>query len=298
MRLQRALACLCLAGALSPGLAARESLRLPWVFSDEPDLCADFGFEPGSGGSTKVNLELGGRFAGFGLASGAGRAPKLSITAEFTAPSELARDVRSLSTVVDLREVLGEYGLSFARQHFKAGSKLVYKASLATELPAGDYNVRLKIEDKALAVESRRTLHLIVPELHADRWQLGDMRFITAVGKRLNKAGKEERVLDPNPWRQVGGGLGWDLQVAYSDLGPRPAGPLKRHVSIRRLRGDDAPIWMDDSPPPAKSAKQVWLLDLKEPQFLEWKAGVYRLDVALSAGGQTAKAGKTFEILP
>lgn len=294
----KAAAALLLGLCLQAGLSARESLRLPWVFSDEPDLSADFGFEPGLSGTTQVDMELGGRFAGFGLPAGAARAPKLSITAEFTAPSELDRDVRRLSTQVDLAEVLGEYGLKFSRQAFRSGSTLVYKAGLSTVLPAGDYNVALHIEDKALGVESRRTLHLIVPELHTEQWQLGDLRFITAVGKRLDAKGKEQRVLDPNPWRQVGGDLGWDILVAYSDLGPRPAGKLSRHASIRRLRGQDAPVWSDDSAPPVKRREQVWLLNVPAAEYKRWMAGVYLLEVELKAGGRSVKSSKTFEVLP
>lgn len=291
-------AALVLGLCLQAGLSARESLRLPWVFSDEPDLSADFGFEPGLSGTTKVDMELGGRFAGFGLPTAAARAPQLNITAEFTAPSELARDVRRLNTQVDLAEVLQEYGLSFARSQFKSGSTLVYKASLNTVLAAGDYNVALHIEDKRLGVESRRTLHLIVPELDPEQWQLGDLRFITAVGKRLDAKGKEQRVLDPNPWRQVGGDLGWDILVAYSDLGPRPAGKLSRHVSIRRLRGEEAPLWSDDSAPASKRRGQVWLINVPASTYKQWMAGVYLLSVELKAGGRSIKASKTFEVLP
>lgn len=289
------LALLCLLAGALPG---RETLRLPWVFSDEPDLSADFAFEPGAGGKTQVTLELGGRFAGFGLPSGASRAPRLEILAEITAPSELERAVGSVSGVVDLAEVLTEYGLSFARQHFREGSSLVYKASLGTELAPGDYNVRVQLKDEGLGVDSWRTLHLIVPSLDPAQWQLGDLKFITAVGKRLNGKGKEERVLDANPWRQVGAKLGWDLMVAYSDLGPRPGGALKRRASIRRLRGDGAELWRDDSPPPAKRRDQVWILRLSEDELKPWKAGTYLLEVELSAGGRSVKAAKTFEVLP
>lgn len=293
-----------LSGALLLGvlaaapLAARESLRLPWIFSDEPDLCADFGFEPGKGGSTRVTLDLGGRFAGFGLPGGAAAAPKLELSAEFTAPSELERDVRVLRAKLDLAEVLQEYGLKFERKHFNEGSKLVYKSQLETELPPGDYNVRITVKDPVLSVESRRTLHLIVPSMDAAQWQLGDLKFITAVGKRLDDKGREQRVLDGNPWRQVGGGLGWDILVAYSDLGPRPAAPLKRVVSIRRLRHALEPVWQDVSAPPAKRPDQVWLLRVPEAQLKGWKAGVYLLEVELSAGGRKVKASKTFEVLP
>lgn len=294
----KALALGLILGLGAAPLAARETLRLPWVFSDEPDLSVDFGFEPGAEGLTALTLELGGRFAGFGLPSGASRAPRLQIAAEVTAPSELSRDIAQLSTVVDLSTVLTEYGLGFAKQHFREGSPLVYKATLHTPLRPGDYNVRLRITDPELRVDSERTLHLIVPAMDAAQWQLGDLKFITAVGKRLDEKGKEQRVLDANPWRQVGGKLGWDLLVAYSDLGPRPAGTLKRRSSIRRLRGDGAVVWRDDSAPAPKKREQVWLLRLPEAEVKAWPAGVYLLEVELQAGSSVVRASKTFEVLP
>lgn len=284
--------------ALATGLPARETLRLPFVFSDEPDLSADFGFEPGKDGRTRVTLDLGGRFAGFGLPPGAARAPRLEVEAEVTAPTELDRDAATLRTQVDLAEALAGYGLRFERRHFGRNSTLVYKASLDVELPPGDYNVSLRLSDPALSVESRRTLHLLVPALDAKRWQLGDLRFITAVGARLDDKGREQRVLDPNPWRQVGGRLGWDLLVAYSDLGPRPPGVLSRRAQIRRLRGPAEPLWSEQGPPPPKRPEQVWLLRVPEPEIKAWQAGVYLLEVELGAGGRSVKAAKTFEVLP
>lgn len=292
----RTLGLLALLAAAS--LAARESLRLPWAFSDEPDLVADFGFEPAPEGRVRVTLALGGRFAGFGLPRGAKRAPRLDIRAEFVAPSDLEREVRALTTQVDLADVLKEYGLGFSRSHFGETSRLVYKTSLETDLAPGDYNVSLRVADPALGVDSRRTLHLIVPELEAGRWQLGDLKFLTAVGQSLDEQGRTQRVLDPNPWRQVGGALGWDLLVAYSDRGPRPAGRLKRRLVIRRLRGDTEPVWRWEDQAPAKRPEQVWLLKLSEADFRTWKAGVYLLEVELSAGGRKIGASKTFEILP
>jgi hypothetical protein len=132
----------------------------------------------------------------------------------------------------------------------------------------------------------------------AERWQLGDLRLITAVGRSLDAKGREQRVLDPNPWRQVAGRQAWDLLVAYDDLGPRPAGALKRAISIRRLRGDPTPVWRDDSPPPPKKKGQVWLLRVGVDELKAWKAGVYLLELSLSAGGRTVTASKTFEVMP
>jgi hypothetical protein len=284
--------------ALALPLGASERLRLPWIFSDEPDLSADFGFEPGAKGATSVDLELGGRFAGFGLPANAASAPKLELSAEFTAPSELERDVRVLKAQLDLAEVLQEYGLHFERRHFSSASKLVYKSSLQTELPPGDYNVRLTLQDRVLGVESRRTLHLIVPAMEGKQWQVGDLKFITAVGKRLDEKGHAQRVLDGNPWRQVGADLGWDLLVAYNDVGPRPKGALKRLATIHRLRGDQTPIWQDPSDPAPKKASQVWLLRVPEAQVKAWKAGIYVLEVELSVGERKVSASKTFEVLP
>lgn len=288
---------LVLALAAAP-LGARESLRLPWAFSDEPDLCADFGFMPGHKGNTVVEMSLGGRFAHFGLPKDAKRAPRLAINCEFSAPSELERSARSMKAVVDLAQVLEEYGLKFDRGQFGSSSRLVYKTDLSTELAPGDYNVRITIKDEELQIESRRTLHLIVPDLETKTWQLSDLKFITAVGKRLDDKGKEHRVLDPNPWRQVGADLGWDLMLAYSDLGPRPPGALTRTHRVRQLRGDEAVMWEETGPAPKKKGEQVWLIRVPEKTASDWKGGVYVMEVELKSGDRVAKASKTFEVLP
>ena len=289
------LAVLLLVAAAAP---ARESLRLPWVFSDEPDLCADFGFSPGQGGKTAVQLVLGGRFAHFGLPSHAPRAPRLDIHCEFNAPSELEHSAVALDQKLDLADVLKEYGKDFSPGEFGSSSSMVYKAELGTELAPGDYNVRIMISDVALAVESRRTLHVIVPALDSTAWQLDDLRFITAVGKRLDARGREQRVLDPNPWRQVGGDLGWDLLLAYGDRGPRPGQSLQRRHWVRRLRGDQAVVWQEAGEAPKKKAEQVWLLRVPEGELKRWKAGVYVLEVELQSGKQVIRSSKTFEVLP
>lgn len=282
---------------LAAGLSARESLRLPWVFSDEPDLCADIGFSPGTDASTHLDLVLGGRFASFGLPLGAGRPPKLDIRCEFTDPSRLEAGSRVLDTQADLGEVLREYGLGFSRSRFSPDSPLLYKAELGTDLAPGDYNLSLDLRDAGLAIESRRTLHVFVPELQSGQWQLGDLKFITAVGQRLDEQGRKQRVLDPNPWRQVGGNLGWDLLVAYTDLGPRPAGALSRVHRVRRLR-DQQLMWQEEGPAPAKRPEQVWLLRVPEAQLRRWKGGIYQLEVGLKSGGREIIASKTFEVLP
>jgi hypothetical protein len=287
-----------LLGFGSGPLGAWERLRLPWVFSDEPDLNADFSYTPMEDGRTQVSLDLGGRFAGFGLVKNATRAPKLAIEGEFTALSALEGIPVKVSTTVDLADTLQEYGVKFSRDDFSASSSFLYKAHVGTALPPGDYNVSIRIQDLGQGIDSRRSLHLIVPRLDPARWAVGDLKFITAVGKRLDEKGREERVLDPNPWRQVGGKLGWDLLLAYSDRGPRPGGKLLRRHSIQRLRGDSAPIWQESGEAPPKKASQVWLIRVPEAQVKAWQPGTYLLKVELSAGNSKAEASKTFEVLP
>jgi hypothetical protein len=277
---------------------AWEQLRLPWVFSDNPDLSADFSFEPRADGRTAVEIDLGGRFAGFGLGPDANRAPRLAIDAEFNAPGALEATPIRASTTVDLGEVLKEYGLKFSRSYFGASSDYVYKAQMDLALAPGDYHVALSLRDPGLAIESHRTLHLIVPNLERAPWAVGSFKFITAVGKRLDEKGHEQRVLDPNPWRQVGGKLGWDLMLAYDDRGSRPRGPLRRRHSIQRLRGDATPVWQEEGLAPAKKQAQVWLVRVPAATVRQWQAGVYLLKVELWAGNSKVEASKTFEVLP
>ena len=288
---------LALGIAAAAGLGARESLRLPWVFSDEPDLTADLGFSPGPQGKTHVDLVLGGRFAHFGLPSGALRAPQLDITCAFTDPSRLERSAVTLETRADLELFLAGYGLRFARRWFGSDSPLLYKAELETDLGPGDYDLSLAMQDAGMGFESHRTLHVIVPELDAGQWQLGDLRFITAVGKQMDSRGREKRLLDPNPWRQVGGQLGWDLLVAYADLGPRPRGPLTRVHRVRRLRGGQM-LWQESGPAPDKKNGQVWLIRVPSAVVQRWKGGIYQLEVELKAGDRSVSSSKTFEVLP
>jgi hypothetical protein len=284
--------------ALGAGLPARDELRLPWVFSDEPDLSADFGFVPEKDGKVRVDVNLGGRFAGFGLSLSATRAPQLTITGEFSPLGSLDSAPLVVRTNVDLAETLAEYGRHFDRSYFGSSSPYLYKADLSVVLSPGDYNVSISLKDEGLSFESHRSLHLIVPELDAKQWALGDLKFITAVGKSLDAKGHEHRLLDPNPWRQVGGNLGWDLLLAYNDLGPRPAGKLTRRYSVQRLRGDAAPIWQDAGDAPAKKAQQVWLIRVPEATVKTWQAGVYLLRVELWAGASKIESSKTFEVLP
>jgi hypothetical protein len=288
---------LALGIAAAAGLWARESLRLPWVFSDEPDMTADLGFSPGAPGKTHVDLALGGRFAHFGLPSGALRAPQLDITCAFTDPSRLERSAVTLKTRADLELFLAGYGLHFARRWFGADSPLLYKAEMETDLSPGDYDLSLAMQDAGIGFESHRTLHVIVPELAADQWQLGDLRFITAVGKQMDSHGHEQRLLDPNPWRQVGGQLGWDLLVAYADLGPRPAGPMTRVHRVRRLRSGQL-LWQESGPAPEKKGSQVWLIRVPSTEIRRWKGGICQLEVELKAGDRTVSSSKTFEVLP
>ena len=294
-RIAASLMLLVLLGAA--GLPARESLRLPWVFSDDPDLSADLGFSPGPGGLTHVELALGGRFAHFGLPHGAGRAPRLDIRCSFTDPSTLERDARVLDTQVDLGQVLEEYRLPFSPRRFGADSPLLYKAELATDLRPGDYNLGLTLKDVDLSIECHRTLHVIVPAIDAGQWQVDDLKFVTAVGQRLDERGHAQRVLDPNPWRQVGGRLGWDLLVAYSDRGPRPGGALTRSHRVRRLRTGEV-VWQEQGPAPKKTAAQVWLVRVPAAELKRWKGGVYVLEAELDAGGRRTLTSKTFEVLP
>ncbi len=279
-------------------LLAWEQLRLPWVFSDEPDLNADFGFSPGPEGRTAVEVSLGGRFAAFGLPKGAARAPRLIVEAEFLAPGSLEVAATGVTGTVDLADVLKEYGEVFHRKHFAKASAFVYKSEMSVALAPGDYNVALRVHDPVLGIDSHRTLHLIVPALDPGRWAIGDLKFIHAVGKRLDEKGREQRVLDLNPWRQVAGRTHGDLMVAYSDRGQRPGSNLKRKQSIRRLRGEAEPVWRQEDMPPAKRAEQVWILQVPEARVRTWPAGVYVLKVELSAGGQSTEASKTFEVLP
>jgi hypothetical protein len=244
-----------------------------------------------------VDLALGGRFANFGLPNGALRAPQLDITCAFTDPSRLERSAVTLRTRADLELFLQGYGLRFARRWFGSDSPLLYKAEMETDLPPGDYNLSLAMQDAGIGFESHRTLHVIVPELAAGQWQVGDLRFITGVGKQLDAKGREQRLLDPNPWREVGGKLGWDLLVAYADLGPRPAGPLTRVHRVRRLRSGQV-LWQESGPAPDKKASQVWLIRVPEPAFQRWKGGIYQLEVELKAGNRSVTSSKTFEVLP
>ena len=285
-------------GLMAAPLGAWEQLRLPWVFSDEPDLNADFSFAPLADGRTQVSLDLGGRFAGFGLAQGATRAPRLAIEGEFNPPDALEAQPVKVKTFLDLGDTLAEYGQKFERRHFDSSSTYVYKAQMSVELVPGDYNVSISIKDPELQIDSYRTLHLIVPKVGSVAWSLGDLKFITAVGKRLDAKGREQRVLDPDPWRQVGGDLHWGLMVAYNDRGARPAGKLTRHHSVQRLRGESAPVWEESGEAPAKKTDQVWLINVPLAKVKKWPAGVYVLKVELAGGGQRTEAIKTFEVLP
>jgi hypothetical protein len=297
VRMRAWMLALGLLAATAP-LGAWESLRLPWIFSDDPDLSADFGFSPGKDGKTHVELVIGGRFAGFQLPRGAARSPRLSVVCEFNDPGALEAKPEIVSTVLDLEDVLKEYGVGFSKGAFKKGSRYVYKAELALDLAPGDYNVSIALDDRDLDLHSRRTLHMFVPAPKLDRWAVGDLKFISAVGKRLDAKGREQRVLDPNPWRQVGGPQDWDLLVAYRDLGPRPGGKLMRRHSVQRLRGGGPAVFTEESEAPPKQASQVWLVRVPADKARQWQAGTYTLKVELWSGAQKVEGIKTFQVLP
>jgi hypothetical protein len=273
-------------------------LRLPWVFSDEPDLSADFWFAPGAAGKTAVAVELGGRFAGYPLGGERTSAPVVGFRCSFVDPTALDRAAEVLTGKVDLGEVLQEYALPFSAARFSASSDLVYKSELACELTPSDYNVEIVVSDPARGIERRRPLHLIVPEFRENGWQTGDLRFLTGAGYTLAEDGSRKLALDPNPWRQVGGGLKWDLLAAYTDRGPRPGGPLIQTHRIRRLRGDPRPLWSESGPAPEKRADQVWLVRVPEKTVAAWKGGIYVLEVELRCGGRSVRSSRTFEVLP
>lgn len=285
---------------LSVSLSARDSLRLPWVFSDQPELVADFNFGPGKGGQTRVELSLGGRFSRFKLPRGAARAPRLEIQAAFLAPGQLQDIPKTVSTVIDLAETLKEAALVFKPSHFAPGSSLVYKGELSLDLPPGDYNVELSLRDKELGISNLRTLHLIVPTEQVQDWRLSDLRVLLGVGERLDEQGKTRRVMDPNPWREVGGESGWGLIVAYKDLGPRPTGDLLQKHRVRLLRGEEV-AWSQAQAAPVKKAAQSWLVNVPAQTVAAWRPGVYVLEVELSSKSQpqqTIRGSKTFEVQP
>jgi hypothetical protein len=178
----------------------------------------------------------------------------------------------------------------------------VYKAELRILLAPGDYNVSVDLKDPELEVASRRTLHLIVPAMDMSRWALSDLKFITGVGEALDAKGQPRRVLDPDPWRQTSADASWPLTVAYSDLGPRPAGRLERRHWIDRLRDEDpSPAWAEEGPAPSKKKGQSWLLSPPPKVLAGLRPGVYVLHTRLWAGGDKAGAiesSKTFEVLP
>jgi hypothetical protein len=281
-----------------PGQALH-TLRLPWIFSDRPEITADFNFSPAPAGRTKVELSLGGRFAKFGLPRGAARAPQLAIHCEFISPGELVGRVTHVDGRADLAEVLVGYGAPFARQAFSASSPYVFKTEFLATLAPGDYNVVVAIEDKELSIFSRRTLHVIVPALSSG---LGDLKFCLGVGEALDPSGKPARILDPNPWRQVGGASHWGLIVAYDLYGPAPApGSLRRH-SIWRLRGDnDEPLWSEEAPLPPKKRGQLYLAQPPAKALAVLERGIYVFKVEIWHPGwpeAIQSASKTFEVLP
>lgn len=288
-------------GLLPRAGAALQILRLPWIFSDEPELSADFNFSAAPGKKTRVELSLGGRFARFGLPRGAARAPILETRCEFVSPGELVDSVASLKGSLDLSEVLKGYGAAFSRSAFSGSSPYVFKSEYAVALAPGDYNVIVSIRDKELSISSRRTLHVIVPAIReADG--LGDLKFLLGVGEELDARGKKRRILDPNPWRQLGGASGWDLIVAYDTLGEAARGPMVRRHSVWRLRGDnDEALWSEEGPLPAKRPGQVYLARLGREELATLRRGIYVFKVEAWPRARPSAvfiSSKTFEVLP
>jgi hypothetical protein len=296
-----------LVALLASRAGALEVLRLPWIFSDKPQLTADFNFSPqgrqkASAGLTHVELALGGRFSHFGLPRGAAKAPELTVRCEFVSPGELVSRVATLESKVDLSEVLAESGLKFERRHFSASSRLVFKTEFTVNVAPGDYNVVVSIADKELSIFSSRTLHVIVPDMAASRPALSDLKFCLGVGQELDKQGKPRRVLDSNPWRQVGGRSGWELIVAYSALGPSLGPRLMRRVSVRKLRGEgsEKPLWQEESKAPEKSQEQLYLARVAPKVVQGLNRGIYVLKVELWPENRPLSvlaSSKTFEVL-
>ncbi len=283
---------------LSANLGARDGLRLPWVFSDQPELVADFVFSPGLKKMTRVEMLLGGHFSNLKLPKGAARAPRLSVEVKFLAPGQLQDQPKSASALIDLDAVIQSAGLKFESALFSARSKLLYKGELSLDLAPGDYNVEVSVKDESLGIRGNRTLHLIVPEERSNAWGLSDLRVLLGVGERLDEQGKTQRVLDPNPWRELGGGSDWDFIVAYRDVGPRPAGALVQEYSVRRMRADED-SWSLIQPAPDKGARQVWLVHVPAQLVATWRPGVYLLTVALRSKSnpkQVVQSSKSFEV--
>ncbi len=278
---------------------ALDTLRLPWIFSDEPALAADFNFSPGRNGETQVQICLGGFFKDFGLPKGAARAPQLEVLIEFLAPGAL-RPLRSTHSSLDLIEALKEYQKPFSRSIFKASSDLVYKNDQRVSLPPGDYNVTVDLRDEELSIQSRRTLHVIVPDLASGASGLGDLKFCLGLGERLDAQGRVKRWIDPNPWRQVSFKRGWDLIVAY-DFAPAMNGSWRREVRVRRLRGNDEAVLSRQDALPLKNPGQYWITQIPTEEFKVWMEGVYVLEIDLWPRKNRAalvSSSKTFEVLP
>src|SRR5207244_2962203 len=123
----------------APSAPAIEILRLPWIFSDEPELTADFNFSTAAGGLTAVEISLGGRFARFGLRRGSARAPVLDVRLEVISPGELKREVATLKSSIDLSGVLKTYGVAFDPSCFRKSSVYVYKHDFHFQARPGDF---------------------------------------------------------------------------------------------------------------------------------------------------------------
>jgi hypothetical protein len=280
---------------------ALEVLRLPWIFSDRPELTADFNFSPAPGGKTNVELALGGRFSRFGLPNGAARAPILEIRCDFVNPGELVENVAALKTQLDLGEILSTYGASFSESAFSSSSPFVFKTQFKVALKPSDYNIVVSIRDKELSISSSRTLHVIVPAISPSDG-IGDLEFCQGVGESLDAQGRPTRLLDPNPWRQVGGAFKWGIIVAYDTFGAARRPHLWRRHSIWRLRGDnDEPLWQDAGPAPPKKPGQLYIVQVAPELLKGLSPGVYVFKVEFWDKGQATDplvGSKTFEVLP
>jgi hypothetical protein len=159
----------------------------------------------------------------------------------------------------------------------------------------------VSLEDKELSIASSRTLHIIVPSIR-DEDGISDLKFCLGVGESLGARGKLQRLLDINPWRQIGGVSHWEFIVAYTTLGRFAHNGLMRRHSIWHLRGDtDSPLWSEEEMAPPKKAEQVYLARVPAAAIQKLDSGIYVFRVEYwdpKSPKNVASASKTFEVLP